>query len=251
MRHKRTRTVRSRTGRKARRERRAPQPRVRQLHFEDVMWGGKRRNAGRLPDPSSGPSHLRRPRLASRFPVHVTLKVDPDLPSLRQRRAFAVLRRAFVGGRRGTVELGGFRLVHFSVQHNHVHLLVEGSDREHLCRGLQGLQVRMAKGLNRVWGRKGKVFPERYFEHILRTPLEVKNALRYVIWNAFGHGVLRWNRSQPDADMHDPLASGAWLCGWKRGVQPPLPRGPTPVAQAGTWLLSVGWKRHGLFPVLG
>ena len=235
---------------RTRRKRKVRGPRERQLHFEDRMWGGRRRGAGRPKDAGSGASHLSRSPLASRFPVHVTLKVDPDLPSLRQKRAFAALRRAFVAGCKGTVELGGFRLVHFSVQHNHVHLLVEGKNREHLSRGLQGLQVRMAKGLNRVWGRKGKVFPERYFEHILRTPLEVKNVLRYVIWNAHKHRVLRWHRSRPDVDLHDPYASGPWLRGWKKGTRPPIPRGPTPVTEACTWLMRVGWKRHGLFPML-
>jgi len=222
---------------------------IRQLHFDHCRWGGFREGAGR-PKKKGSTSHVSRPVLASRYPVHVTLKVAPDLPSLRKRRAFAALRRAFVGGRQGTVELGGFRLVHFSVQHDHVHLIVEGKDREHLSRGMQGLQVRMAKGLNRVWSRKGKVFPERYFEHILRTPREVKNAIGYVIANAHKHWVLRYHRSQPKPDLHDPYASGAWLQGWKKGWQPSTPRGPTPVTPAGTWLMRVGWKRHGLFPVL-
>jgi len=234
---------------KTRRSKKHRKPRIRQLHFDHLRWGGFREGAGR-PKKKGSISHLSRPPLASRYPVHVTLKVGRDLPSLRKRRAFAALRRAFVGGRKGTVELGGFRLVHFSVQHNHVHLIVEGKDREHLSRGMQGLQIRMAKALNRVWSRKGKVFPERYFEHILRTPREVRNAIRYVIGNAHKHGVMRYRRSQPKEDIHDPYASGAWFKGWKRGWQPAPPRGPTPVAEPGTWLMRVGWRRHGLFPAL-
>ena len=143
-------------------------------------------------------------------PVHVTLKVAPDLPSLRKRRAFAALRRAFAGGRQGT--------------------------------------VRMAKALNRVWSRRGKVFPEHYFEHILRTSREVKNAIGYLLGNAFKHRVLRSKRSKDT--IHDPSASGTYLQGWKKGWRPTPPRGPTPVSESGTWLLSIGWKRHGLFPVL-
>ncbi|MEE8468931.1 MAG: hypothetical protein V3T22_10765 [Planctomycetota bacterium] len=190
-----------------------------------------------------------RPALAPRFPVHVTMKVDPSLPGLRQRTAFAALLRAFVAGCAGPVHTGGFRLVHFSVQRDRVHLLVEAKDREHLSRGLQGLQVRMAKGLNRAWGRKGKVFPERFSERILCTTLEVKDVLECMLWNAHERGAPRGHRSRPKPGLHDPYASGAWLRGWKRGMRPPVPEGPTPVMEAETWLLRVGWKRHGLFPV--
>ncbi len=233
---------------KTKRSKRNRKPRIRQLHFDHLRWGGYREGAGR-PKKKGSTSHLSRPVLASRYPVHVTLKIAPNLPSLRKRRAFAALWRAFAAGRNGTVELGGFRLVHFSVQHNHVHLIVEGKDRVHLSRGMQGLQVRMAKALNRVWSRRGKVFPERYFEHILRTPREVKNAIGYLLGNAFKHRVLQSKRSKDT--IHDPCASGAYLQGWKKGWQPSAPRGPTPVTEAGTWLLTIGWKRHGLFPAVG
>lgn len=229
------------------RPKRVRNPKIRQSHIVACGWGGLREGAGR-PRIEGSTSHLSRPALASRYPVHVTLKVDPTLPSLRQRSAFAALRRAFVAGCAGPVDSGGFRLVHFSVQHDQVQLLVEGKDREHLSRGLQGLQVRMAKGLNRVWGRKGKVFPERFSERILRTPLEVKNVLECMLWNAHKQGARRGHRSRPKLDLHDPYASGAWLRGWKRGMQPPVPEGPTPVMEAETRLLRVGWKRHGLLP---
>ena len=127
---------------KTKRSRRTRKPRIRQLHFDHLRWGGYREGAGR-PKKKGSISHVSRPLLASRYPVHVTLKIAPGLPSLRKRQAFSALRGAFVRGRQGTVELGGFRLVHFSVQSNHVHLIVEGKDREHLSRGMQGLQVRI------------------------------------------------------------------------------------------------------------
>ncbi len=234
---------------KTKRSKRNRKPRNRQLHFDHRRWGGYREGAGR-PKKKGSTSHLSRPVLASRYPVHVTLKIAPGLPSLRKRQAFAALRGAFVRGRQGTVELGGFRLVHFSVQSNHVHLIVEGKDREHLSRGMQGLQVRMAKALNRVWSRKGKVFPERYFEHILRTPREVKNAIGYVLANAHKHGLMYFHRTSAKHNLHDSCSSAAYFQGWKKGYEPPDPRGPTPVTEPNTWLMRVGWKRHGLFPAL-
>jgi len=141
-----------------------------------------------------------------------------------------VLREAFRSGARRF----GMRLVHFSVQRDHLHLIAEARDRRALTRGLQGLFVRLAKRLNRWWGRKGRVFADRFHDRILRTPREVRNALRYVLLNARRHGV----RS---AGI-DPYSSGAWFDGWTRGTQR-QPTAPAPVARARTWLATVGWRR--------
>ena len=73
----------------------------------------------------------------------------------------------------------GFRLVHYAVMGNHVHLLVEAPDRKALGRAMKGLGVRIARALNRVMKRQGRVIGDRYHAHILRTPSEVKRARSY------------------------------------------------------------------------
>jgi REP element-mobilizing transposase RayT len=73
------------------------------------------------------------------------------------------------------------RVVEFSVQGNHVHLLVEAPDRHALARAIQGFSIRVAKGLNRMMGRTGRVFDDRYHARVLRTPTEVRHAIRYVL----------------------------------------------------------------------
>src|SRR5688572_2419802 len=157
-------------------------------------WGGRRKGAGPKPRGARpGVSHRARAPLAARFPVEVTMRVKPGLPSLRGLREHAALRAAIVAG----CERAGFRLVHYSVQSNHLHLIVEGSCRNGLSRGLQGLAIRMARALNRLWRRLGSVFADRYHDRILRSPREVWNALRYVLNNARKHGA--WNsRTRPD-----------------------------------------------------
>jgi REP element-mobilizing transposase RayT len=87
------------------------------------------------------------------------------------------LSRAFWGG----ANRFGFKLVHYSVQGNHVHLLVEAQDDKALSRGMNGLGVRVAKGLNRVMRRHGKVLDDRYHGHSLRTPTEVYTSTVAVI----------------------------------------------------------------------
>ena len=177
-------------------------------------------------------AHGPRPELAARHPVHVTLRIVRGVPSLRVGRTYRALEGALRAGR----ERFGLRLVQFSVQSNHVHMLVEADGRASLSRGMQGLAVRMARSLNRVWKRTGTVFADRYHARALKTPREVRNALAYVLKNARRHGVRL-------IEALDPFSSGAWFDGWSdRSV---CGEGDAPVARARTWLLRVGWRRHG------
>jgi REP element-mobilizing transposase RayT len=122
-----------------------------QTAFVFRTWGGKRKGAGRPKKGRGGVSHLRRPTLSVHHPVHVTLRCVTGLPSLRRRQLRKVIFRAFGAGS----ERFGFRLVHFSVQSNHVHLICEADDARALARGMQGLSIRLAKGLNRGAKRFG------------------------------------------------------------------------------------------------
>src|ERR1700756_3048378 len=90
-------------------------------------WGGKRRKAGRKPSDRQG--HLTRPVLKARFPVHVTWPMDSEVWNLRSRRCFSVIQRAMYAG----AARFGFRLVHYAVMGNHMHLLVEATDRQTLA----------------------------------------------------------------------------------------------------------------------
>jgi hypothetical protein len=129
--------------------------------------------------------------------------------------------------------------VHFSVQRDHVHLIVEADAPRRLARGIQGLAIRAAKACNRALGRRGAVWSDRYHARRLPTPREVRNALVYVLANVKKHF--------PDAKGMDPRSSARWFDGWRRAVADP--EKPSPVARARTWLARVGWRRHGLIDV--
>ena len=197
-------------------------------------WGGRRKGAGRPPNgEAAGVSHGGRARLAARHPMHVTARLVRGLPSLRRARTFRVLRRCFLRG----CDRRGFRLVHFSVQSNHLHLICEAVSQERMIRGLQGLFVRVAKALNKLWARRGSVFADRYHDHILRTPTEVRNALLYVLNNARKHGCAI-------AGVLDAFASGWWFDGWAEEISiRGLEDEPPPVCRPRTWLLRTGWRR--------
>ena len=199
-------------------------------------WGGRRKGSGPKPKGErAGVSHRTRAVLASRFPVHVTMRLKEGLPNLRRRLPHAVLRKAFEQGG----ERFGFRLVHYSVQRNHLHLIAEAKDRTALAKGLQALFVRIARGLNRLWERKGSVFADRYHDRILRAPRQVRNTLLYVLKNCWQH--------EESVQGPDPYSSASWFDGWRER----LPRwmrgeGNSGAAEPRTWLLRVGWRRSGL-----
>lgn len=197
--------------------------------------GGAREGAGRKPAPGlSRMEHAVRPRISGRNPLHVTLRAARGLPSLRERRFLTMMKKilAIACLRFET------RVVQFSIQRNHLHLIVEAGDWLGLSRAIKGLSVRIARAVNRMLGRSGAVFADRHHARELKTPLEVRNALVYVLQNAKKHGDVA--RTE-----FDPCSSAAWFTGWAVAPPPLLAIDP-PVAAPRTWLLRVGWLRHGL-----
>ncbi len=145
----------------------------------------------------------------------------------------------------------GFRLVHYSLKGNHAHLIVEAQDRHALGRGMMAIGARLARAVNRVGERTGRVLADRYHVRMLATPKEVRDALRYVL-NARHHAAKAITKAKRIVRL-DPASSGRWFDGWKRErigtgreVTTPTLALPSPVARARTWLLAVGWRRHGL-----
>ena len=161
---------------------RAARPRRRgQLGFEFRTWGGKRRGAGRKPAGArAGVPHRPRPEWARRLPVHVTLRMAPEVYNLRSRRSFRAIELAL----RLAADRFDVRITSFSVQGNHMHLLVEAPSRVALARAVKGFSVRVAKRLNKMMQRKGRVLGDRYHAHVLRTPTKVKRAIAYIRKNA-------------------------------------------------------------------
>jgi REP element-mobilizing transposase RayT len=176
--------------------------------------------------------------------VHVTLRVRRGLPNLRgyklARAIAAGLRRASTAEwARQKARRRTFRVIHYSVQSNHLHLIVEATSKAALGRGMQGLASGLARRVNGRLARRGAVFADRYHGHALATPTEMRNALVYVMKNFEKHGADGSVR-----DGIDPCSSARWFAGWAHA--PEYGDEVPPVAQARTWLARVGWRRFGL-----
>lgn len=151
-------------------------------------WGGRRRGAGRPPaQERARVPHVAREVVRAHQPVHVTLRMADHVWHLRSERSYAVIHRALEAARRRP----DARVVHFSVQGDHVHLILEADGTRAVANAVRALSIRLARGLNRMMGRGGAVFADRYHAHVLRTPAEVRNALRYVLGNFASHAAAR------------------------------------------------------------
>jgi hypothetical protein len=174
--------------------------------------------------------HVTRPKIDPRYPVQVTIRATPGLPSLRSPRVFGALRRAIA-----RASLDRFRVIHFSIQQDHGHFIVEGDEARRARGGVHGLAIRLALAVNRVLGRKGKVVGDRYHARSLATPRQMRASMVYVLLNFRKH--LR------APACIDPRSSGPHFSGWQRA---PGVTGVAPAtASPSTWMARIGWLRAG------
>jgi REP element-mobilizing transposase RayT len=230
--------------------------------------GRKRRKGGRKAPPGQRPSEPHKTREAFRpsEPVHVTMRVVDAIGRLRMRATYQAVREAmFVVYPREDC-----RIVHLSIQDNHLHVLVEADGRTALARGMQAFQISAAKHINaavssagswwerrhmrtRPKRRKGQVFADRYHVEVIRSPKQARNTLAYVLNNWRRH---REHRSEVARTwLIDPFSTGWSFDGWKERENEPfvwkLRASYQPILswRPRTWLLTEGWRRWGLVSV--
>jgi hypothetical protein len=243
----------ARPGRRSKRRRSSNQLGLKLLYGR----GGPGRGQGRKKTKHDYVVHTRRPFLDKRHPVHVSMRIVGGLPSLRGRKLWGPVRRGFVFGRRFARVLAAgqrprevFRIVHFSVQGQHIHLLCEARDSQALSRGIQGFKIRVAKAINAALERSGRVFSDRYHARIITNPTQCRHALAYVLQNQ-RHHAYQERASYPRGRV-DPHSSAMAFRGWTVATPQPWANAPPTdtdgedtVAEPETWLLRGGWKRGG------
>jgi putative transposase len=174
--------------------------------------------------------HDTRSKVDPRYPLQVTIRAAPGLPSLRSARVFGALRRAI-----GRASVDRFRVLHFSIQQDHGHFIVEGDEARRARGGMHGLAIRLALAVNRVLGRKGKVVGDRYHVRPLTTPRQMRTSMVYVLLNLGKH-------LRAPAGI-DPRSSGPHFPGWDRAPGGTI--GPAATVAPGTWMATIGWQRAG------
>jgi REP element-mobilizing transposase RayT len=227
--------------------------RKRKRHVQQELFrrGGKRRGAGRKPKAGHARErHEARPDFKPYHPLHVVMRVVSAVGSLRRREMYKAVRDASI-----TAALRErFRIVHVSLQRDHVHMLVEADDKAALGRGMQGFQISAARNINTALGdgrrrRRGKVFADRYHAEVITSPRQARHSIGYVLGN--------WRKHREDQQglastwLVDPFSTGILFPDWKemegRAWMWPMRAtyDPLMVYRPRTWLLSEGWKLGG------
>ena len=203
------------------------------LVFSKERRGGARVGAGRKRRPAGQRHTPHRARAEHRacHPVHVTLRAS--VRSLRSQHVVRTVLGALRASQRET-----FRIAHYSIQDNHLHLIVEAQDKIALSKAMRGLMVRVARRVNQLLFRRGRFWADRWHGHTLKAPREVRNTLRYVLQNQHKHSSA--------STALDPLSSAQWFNGFATPIPPAFRSiGPPCIATPRTWLLRIGWLRHG------
>jgi REP element-mobilizing transposase RayT len=203
---------------------------VQQLDIEFSEHGGARDDAGRPRGARPKARHRARERHRRAHPAHVTMRARPGLPSLREPvLAREVMHRIHAANASKKLR-GVFRVIHFSVQDDHIHLIVE-AENDALSRGVQGLAIRIARHINALLRSRGSFWADRFHSRDLAGPRAVRNAIVYVLMNVKKH-LRRWGEGL------DPYSSAPWFFAQRDARD-------SPVRDASTWLAGTGWRRHG------
>jgi len=215
-----------------------PRKKPKQLSIPETQPKKRKKGGGRKKIHPHDTNHLQRPTLG-KCPAHLTLRIKSFVPSLRTKKRFHFVQECLIFSQ----DLFGFRVIHFSVQTNHIHLLVEVDNNKQLERGMKSFSIRLAKKLNRELKRSGSIFAGRFDLRVLKSPIEVKRVLKYVLQNAAKHMKKQF--------YFDCFSSSHYFLHWKKlvGFEPRIPLYPQDWFFMGTirkphfWLARAGWMK--------
>lgn len=134
----------------------------------------------RIHDP--GISHRKRPCLKKPSSLHLTIKVKRIKAEMKNRTVLILLKRAILNARKQ-----GLRIIHFSLEYDHVHLLVEAADNLVLGKGMQAFGVTLSKAINRLKKLNGEVYKHRYHFRKITSTRELKVVMNYIFSNGMKH----------------------------------------------------------------
>lgn len=157
--------------------------------------GGRRAGAGRKRNPKRTP-HLARTMHEAEYPVHVIVRVRPEVIQTLRVPSIGKLVKNIVWDQLHPSRIYSqvFRIVQYSIQRHEIHLIAEAKELEGattkagkpytatqaLRGGISGFVIAFAHRLNKLCGRgqTGKVWATRYERRDLRTPDAMRTALR-------------------------------------------------------------------------
>ena len=162
---------------------------------------------------------------------------------MRQARCMKVIRSVLVAAK----ATSPMRIVHFCVQRDHLHLIIEADEREAFLSGIRGLTIQLSKRLNAALLLSGRLWADRYQAEELNSFSQLRQALVFVLNNRLWHSSRRGGQTKP-AKTIDPCSSGLTFDGW-RGIKAKALTLEPAVEEPRGFALRRGWRRHGLIAI--
>ena len=168
-------------------------------------------------------------------------RLNKGIPSLRRQELLRLFQKCA-----GRAKRYGLHVVHYALESNHIHLIVEARDNRALRSGMVSLFGSFARALNERVQRVGKVYSDRYHLNVITNPSQMKHTLRYVLLNHCKH--TKW------LEHMDPFSSARFFPHWKNLIELnevvawDLRNLSENYASAGlspprSWLAAQGWMR--------
>ncbi|MGZ3787001.1 MAG: transposase [Bacteriovorax sp.] len=129
-----------------------------------------------------GIRHTSRPFLKKPSSLHLTVKIKKNKAEMKNKSVFSLLKRAILNARRQ-----GLKVIHYSLEYDHVHLLIEAENNHILGKGMQAFGGTFSKAINRMRKLKGGVYKHRYHFRKISSARELKNVMNYIFTNGLKH----------------------------------------------------------------
>lgn len=140
------------------------------------------KGAGRPAIHDRGIRHIARDKVTKHTSLHLTIKIERLKAGLRNKDVLKQLHDSIKKARKI-----GLRVIHYTLEFDHVHLLVEVDSNQQLAKGMQSFGISFSKGINKIKAQVGKVFKTRYHFRKLKSPNEIKNVIFYILGNSLKH----------------------------------------------------------------
>lgn len=140
------------------------------------------KHAGRPAKNDAGIRHTKRPDLTRPSSLHLTVKIEKSKANLKNKNVLAILKKAIFNARRQ-----GLKVIHYSLEYDHIHLIIEADNNRTLGKGMQAFGVTLAKAINRMRKVKGQVYKHRYHFRQITSSRQLKNVMTYIFNNGVKH----------------------------------------------------------------
>ena len=127
----------------------------------------------------------RKPRnLCSGTYVHITQQCELQAYLLKTPQ----IREHYLDLLKEVIEKYAFIVLAYCIMENHIHLLTKvGEDVSRVSKAMQSLAGRMAQDYNRITGRKGHFWRDRFASTSIGTDRHFKNVISYIDANSLNH----------------------------------------------------------------